>query len=117
MNFIRDLDEVKQRGRKGAYRDILRPENLGQMRKVAGVGGFDVLSNSALNRQEELVLAHRLAAADLEGETRALMSIALRLVQKAIGLDLTAKLLVTCKADFSIVHAWFFICICQLRRD
>ena len=60
MNFIRDLDEVKQRGRKGAYRDILRPANLGQMRKVAGVGGFDVLSNSALNRQEELVLAHKL---------------------------------------------------------
>ena len=60
MSFIRNLDEVKQRGTEGAHGDILRPADLGQMRKVAGVGGFEVLSNSTLNGQEEFVLAHKL---------------------------------------------------------
>ena len=40
MNFIGDLDGVKYCGTKGAHRDILRPAGLGQIRKVAGVGGF-----------------------------------------------------------------------------
>ena len=60
MIFIGDLDEVKYFGTKGAHRDILRPAGVGQMRKVAGIGSFKVLSNGTLDGQAKFVLAHKL---------------------------------------------------------